>query len=229
MAETQTQALWWASESFWRKMAIWVTAGSFVVLIFLTFDTVKQITAGTKRVPAYSAINNRIDYVFDAGRNFQVPVIGVEEPLFGKKLTEAEAEAMVSHGKLTTQAKNCMGCHTLLGNGAYFAPDLTKAWLDPAWGSKDAREQAMVDFLMHPELAAHNALGRRMPNLGITEDEARATVAFLKWMSSIDTNGFPANFKPIDQADAAAVAAPMAEPAADLAASADVSSTPAQQ
>jgi hypothetical protein len=103
-------------------------------------------------------------------------------------LTEAEAEAMVSHGKLTTQAKNCMGCHTLLGNGAYFAPDLTKAWLDPAWGSKDAREQAMVDFLMHPELAAHNALGRRMPNLGITEDEARATVAFLKWMSSIDTN-----------------------------------------
>ncbi len=232
MAETQTQALWWASESFWRKMAIWVTAGSFVVLIFLTFDTVKQITAGTKRVPAYSAINNRIDYVFDAGRNFQVPVIGVEEPLFGKKLTEAEAEAMVSHGKLTTQAKNCMGCHTLLGNGAYFAPDLTKAWLDPAWGSKDAREQAMVDFLMHPELAAHNALGRRMPNLGITEDEARATVAFLKWMSSIDTNGFPANFKPIDQADAAAVAAPVAEPAApaaDLAASADVSSTPAQQ
>jgi nitric oxide reductase subunit C len=38
-----------------------------------------------------------------------------------------------------------------------------------------------------------------MPNLGITEEEARATVAFLKWMSSIDTNGFPANFKPIDQ------------------------------
>ncbi len=215
MAETQTQALWWASETFWRKMAIWVTAGSFVVLIFLTFDTVKQITAGGKRVPAYSAINHRIDYVFDEQRNFQVPVIGVEEPLFGKKLTEAEAEALVSHGKLTTQAKNCMSCHTLLGNGSYYAPDLTKAWLDPAWGSKEAREQAMVDFLMHPEVAAHNSLGRKMPNLGITEAEARATVAFLKWMSSIDTNGFPANFKPIDQSDAApaAEAAPAAAPA----------------
>ncbi len=215
MAETQTQALWWASETFWRKMAIWVTAGSFVVLIFLTFDTVKQITAGGKRVPAYSAINHRIDYVFNEQRNFQVPVIGVEEPLFGKKLTEAEAEALVSHGKLTTQAKNCMSCHTLLGNGSYYAPDLTKAWLDPAWGSKEAREQAMVDFLMHPEVAAHNSLGRKMPNLGITEAEARATVAFLKWMSSIDTNGFPANFKPIDQSDAApaAEAAPAAAPA----------------
>jgi nitric oxide reductase subunit C len=226
MSETQTQALWWASESFWRKMAIWVTAGSFVVLIFLTFDTVKQITAGTKRVPAYAnALNHRIDYVFDEKRNFQVPVIGVEEPLFGKTLTEEEAEAMVSHGKLTTQAKNCMGCHTLLGNGSYYAPDLTKSWLDQGWGSKQAREQAMVDFLMHPELAAHNTLGRKMPNLGITEDEARATVAFLKWMSSIDTNGFPANFKPIDQSDAPA-AAPVAEsaaPVADPAASAGVS------
>ena len=158
-------------------------------------------------------------------------MIGVEEPLFGKTLTEEEAEAMVSHGKLTTQAKNCMGCHTLLGNGSYYAPDLTKSWLDQGWGSKQAREQAMVDFLMHPELAAHNSLGRKMPNLGITEDEARATVAFLKWMSSFDTNGFPANFKPIDQSDAPA-AAPVAEsaaPVADPAASAGVSPATQQE
>jgi nitric oxide reductase subunit C len=164
-----------------------VTAGSFVVLIFLTFDTVKQITAGSPRVPAYSVINNRIDYVFDEKRNFQVPVIGPEEPLFGKKLTEEEAEALVSHGKLTTQAKNCMNCHTLLGNGSYYAPDLTKSWLDQSWGSKEVREQQMVEFLMNPQDRLHNALGRKMPNLGITEAEARATVAFLKWMSSIDT------------------------------------------
>jgi nitric oxide reductase subunit C len=205
-------------------MAIWVTAGSFVVLIFLTFDTVKQITAGSKRVPAYSVINNRIDYVFDEKRNFQVPVIGPEEPLFGKKLTEEEAAAMVSHGKLTTQAKNCMGCHTLLGNGSYFAPDLTKSWLDQSWGSKETREQSMVDFLMDPSDKLHNSVGRRMPKLGITEEEARATVAFLKWMSSIDTNGFPANFKTIDQSDAAPAAAPVVEaaPAADPAAAAPV-------
>jgi nitric oxide reductase subunit C len=227
MTMSQTQALWWASESFWRKTAIWVTAGSFVVLIFLTFDTVKQITAGGKRVPAYSVINHRIDYVFDEKRNFQVPVIGVEEPLFGKKLSEEEAAAMVSHGKLTTQAKNCMGCHTLLGNGSYYAPDLTKAWLDPAWGSKETREQSMVEFLMNPTDKLHNALGRRMPKLGITEEEARATVAFLKWMASIDTNGFPANFKPIDQADAAP--APAAPAPANESAAPAAGAAPAQQ
>jgi len=194
-----SQDIWWASESFWRKNAIWITAGSFLVLIFLTFDTVSQITAGGARVPGYSVINNRISYEFDEKRNALVPVIGVEEPLFGQKLTEEEAQALVTRGKLTTQAKNCMNCHTLLGNGAYYAPDLTKSWLDQSWGSADIREQEMVDFLMNPQDRLHNSLGRRMPNLGITEAEARATVAFLKWMSSIDTNGFPANFVSIDQ------------------------------
>lgn len=194
-----SQGMWWASESFWRKNAIWITAVSFLVLIFLTFDTISQITAGGKRVPAYSAINHRITYEFNEKRNMLVPVIGVEEPLFGQKLTEQEAQALVTRGKLTTQAKNCMNCHTLLGNGAYYAPDLTKSWLDPSWGSKEIREQEMVDFLMNPQDRLHNGLGRRMPNLGITEEEARATVAFLKWMSTIDTNGFPANFVSIDQ------------------------------
>lgn len=194
-----SQEAWWASESFWRKNAIWITAGSFVVLIFLTFDTISQITAGGSRVPGYSVINHRITYEFNEARNMLVPVIGVEEPLFGKKLTEEEAQALVTRGKLTVQAKNCMNCHTLLGNGSYYAPDLTKSWLDPSWGSKEFREQGMVEFLMNPQDRLHNVLGRRMPNLKITEEEARATVAFLKWMSSIDTNGFPANFVSIEQ------------------------------
>jgi len=194
-----TTSTWWASETFWRKTAIWVTAGSLVVLIVLTFDSMAQISAGTKRVPAYSVINNRIEYKYDEQRHAQVPVIGKEEPLFGKKLTEQEAEALVSKGKLTTQAKNCMDCHTLLGNGAYYAPDLTKAWLDPFWGSRAAREELMVEFIKDPSTRLHNGLGRRMPKLGVTDEEARAVVAFLKWMSSIDTNGFPTNFKPLDQ------------------------------
>jgi nitric oxide reductase subunit C len=38
-----------------------------------------------------------------------------------------------------------------------------------------------------------------MPDLGITEEEARGVVAFLKWMSAIDTNGFPTNFVAMEQ------------------------------
>lgn len=190
---------WWASESFWRKTAIWVTGGSFVALILLTMDTIPQISTGSKRVPAYSVINYRIEYKFDETRHVQVPVIGANEPLFGKELNEEEAEALVKLGKLTTQAKNCMNCHTLLGNGAYYAPDLTKAWLDQYWGSKEVREVQMLEFIKDPSDKLHNSLGRRMPKLDITDEEARGVVAFLKWMSSIDTNGFPYNFKSIEQ------------------------------
>jgi nitric oxide reductase subunit C len=196
MSETPT----WASEDTWRKVAIWVTAGMVIVLIFLTFDSVAKITAGTERVPAYSVINNRIYYRYDESREKQIPVIGDEAPLFGQKLTEEEAKAMVSKGKLTVQAKNCMNCHTLFGNGAYYAPDLTKAWLDPGWVVEAIREQQMVAFLMDPEANARGfGSQRKMPNLDITEEEAKAVVAFLKWMSSIDTNGFPRNFTPIAQ------------------------------
>jgi nitric oxide reductase subunit C len=190
---------WWSSEIFWKKTAIWVTGLSSIALILLTMDTLPQITAGSKRVPSYSVINHRIDYKFDQSRNFQVPIIGQKEPLFGKELSDAEAEALVSHGKMTIQAKNCMNCHTLLGNGAYYAPDLTKSWLDPYWGSIEVREQLMIDFIIDPSDKTHNGLGRRMPKLGITNEEAKSIVAFLKWMSAIDTNGFPYNFKPILQ------------------------------
>lgn len=194
-----TAGPWWASESFWRKAAIWVTGVSFIVLVVLTFDTLSQITVGSKRVAAYSVINYRIDYQFDAKRHFQIPVIGAKEPLFGKELSEPDAEALVARGKMTLQAKNCINCHTVLGNGAYYAPDLTKSWIDPYWGTKDVREQQMVDFIKDPTDKLHNSLGRRMPKLGVTDEEARGVVAFLKWMSAIDTNGFPYNFKSMQQ------------------------------
>jgi nitric oxide reductase subunit C len=188
----------WASESFWKKVAIWVTAGSFLILVVLTFDSLKQTQVGGSRVPAYSVINQKIDYQYQANLHKFVPVIGGNEWLFGQQYSEEQAQQLVDLGKKTSQAKNCMNCHTLLGNGAYFAPDLTKAWLDKSWISVDAREDMMVKFLIDPE---HNARtfgsNRKMPNLGITETEAKGLVAFLKWMSSIDTNGFPYNFKTI--------------------------------
>jgi len=195
-----TATPWWVSEAFWKKTAIWVTGVMFAVLIFLTFDTVAEITAGSRRVPAYSVINQRIYYRLDRARGYQVPVVGDDAPLFGRRLDEAEAEALVTRGKLTIQGRNCMNCHTLLGNGAYYAPDLTKAWLDPAWIDESVREALMLNFLMDPATNARTfGTGRRMAHLGLTEDEARAVIAFLKWMAAIDTNGFPAGFPAMSQ------------------------------
>ncbi len=185
----------WASETFWKKTAIWVTGGSFVLLVILTFDSLAKISAGGPRVPAFSVINKDVGYRFDKTKQRFQPVIGDDAPLFGKTLSEEEAEKLVDLGKKTVQAKNCMNCHTLLGNGAYYAPDLTKAWLDQGWIAKESREQMMVNFLLDPEKNARTfGSNRKMPNLDITQQEAEGIVAFLKWMSSIDTNGFPHNF-----------------------------------
>ena len=38
-----------------------------------------------------------------------------------------------------------------------------------------------------------------MPNQNLTDDEVRGVIAYLKWMSAIDTNGFPANFETLPQ------------------------------
>jgi len=41
----------------------------------------------------------------------------------------------------------------------------------------------MVKFLMDPE--RYRTWKRAMPNLGITQQEAEATVAYLKWMAAV--------------------------------------------
>ncbi len=195
---------WWASEKFWRQCAVFVTAFMALVLVILTFHTLSVIAAGADagRVPAYAVINHRIGYEFDEERDYQVPVIGPEVPLFGEMLSEDDARELVNLGKLTVQARNCMNCHTILGNGAYYAPDLTKAWLDPLWGNEASRELLMSLFLKDPPANARTfGTNRRMPNLELTDDEVRGVMAYLKWMSAIDTNGFPAGFTPLPQGE----------------------------
>jgi len=201
----------WTSIPFWRRSAAWVTGFAVILLIWLSFDTLGQISMGTdadlkdgvtKRVPGPTVINYHIDYKFSKKRGSEVPVIGEKQKFFGRDdYSEEEARELLHIGKLTSQSKNCMNCHTLLGNGAYYAPDLTKSWLDPAWQNggplqgmtgKTTVEEAMAEFLQHPSQYPTHA--RMMPNLGITAKEAKGLVAFLKHMSSIDTNGFPRNF-----------------------------------
>lgn len=207
----------WTDNRFWQRSAAWVTGFASVLLIWLTFDTSAQIAMGTdadlqngvtKRVPAPTVINYKITYEMSTKRGHEVPVIGEREKFFGRDdYSEEEAQELLHLGKLGSQSKNCMNCHTLLGNGAYFAPDLTKSWLDPAWQDggtmqamtgKSTKEEAMAEFLQHPSTYPTHA--RMMPDLGITPEEAKGLVAFLKHMSSIDTNGFPRNFGKIQGA-----------------------------
>jgi len=184
--------------AFWRAGAISTIVIMLCVLAMLTVDSLQAISPGGSHVPPYTVVNRHIDYVFDADHGIDVPVIGAAQPLFGKVLDASAATTMMDKAKLVIQSRACMDCHTFFGNGAYYGPDLTKAWLDPDWEAWQSitgaatKEEAMVAFLKDPEKYA--TWTRKMPNMHLSDEEARDVVAYLKWTAAVDTNGFPPNF-----------------------------------
>ncbi|MCO5089787.1 c-type cytochrome [Bosea sp. (in: a-proteobacteria)] len=137
------------------------------------------------------------------------------------KVTYAGFDAV--EGKRIFQAYNCMGCHTIVGNGAYLGPDLTKlyaavgpAWLEAflpsagAWPKSGAVKLQLqnkavageagvetIEAYLEKYPAAAERIDRRggkvtqMPNLPFGRDEARKLVAFLKYTSAMNTEGWP--------------------------------------
>lgn len=87
----------------------------------------------------------------------------------------------VEAGKLVWQKYDCIGCHTILGNGSYFAPDMTTV-------VKRKPDGYLKQFLMDPRGVKPTAA---MPKLGLSSEEAEDMVTFLTWISKIDTNGWP--------------------------------------
>lgn len=80
---------------------------------------------------------------------------------------------------------NCENCHTLLGEGAYYAPDLTEIV------AQRGRTYLSV-FLADPSKFYSEAKnGRLMPTLGLSEQEISDVLDFLTWVDGIDTNGWP--------------------------------------
>jgi nitric oxide reductase subunit C len=99
-----------------------------------------------------------------------------------KRTQEANLDARVAAGKWVWQKYNCNDCHTILGIGGYYAPDVTKvmSYRDNEWVTR---------FLQDPEKVWPNP--RKMPNLHLKDQEITDLVAFLNWVNGIDTNSWP--------------------------------------
>ena len=89
----------------------------------------------------------------------------------------------VIHGRELWDDNNCMGCHTLLGEGAYYAPELTKV-------VERRGAEWMRVFLKDPEAMFPGQ--RKMVQYDFTPEEIDALIAFFTWIGKVDTNGFPA-------------------------------------
>lgn len=99
-----------------------------------------------------------------------------------KRTNQGQLTAEVARGKWVWQKHNCNDCHTILGIGGYYAPDLTKemAHRDPGW---------VEGFLKDPE--KFYPAGRQMPDQHLSDGEITELVAFLGWVNRIDTNNWP--------------------------------------
>ncbi|MGB6241277.1 MAG: c-type cytochrome [Castellaniella sp.] len=161
-------------------------------------------------------------------------------------------EADAVQGKRVFQAYNCMGCHTIVGNGAYFGPDLTRIYADagPAWLAaflpsaagwptataiqvqlqnatvqKEAGTADPQEYLTRYPGAAERVQQRGgrhtlMPNLPLQASEITALMAFLKYTSAMNTEGWPPKPHtdrrlpaPAQSVAAAAAAGPTSAPA----------------
>lgn len=92
----------------------------------------------------------------------------------------------VARGKHVWERNDCIGCHTLLGEGAYFAPELGNVYQRRGGEFIKAWMQAMPT----------KAPGRRqMPQFNLTPQELDDLVAFLKWTGEINTAKWPPNIE----------------------------------
>lgn len=102
------------------------------------------------------------------------------------ELTRADQiTEQVLAGKDHWHAKNCVNCHTLLGEGAYFAPDLTKI-------TQHRGEAYLTQFFQDPaRFYDEEEVGRLMSAPDLTEEEIREVIAFLDWIASIQNQNWP--------------------------------------
>lgn len=92
----------------------------------------------------------------------------------------------VAAGKHVWETRNCLGCHTLLGEGAYYAPELGNVYKRRGPDFIKAWMQSMPS----------NTPGRRqMPQFNLTDKELDDLVEFLKYSSEIDTQNWPPNIE----------------------------------
>ncbi len=99
-------------------------------------------------------------------------------------LTHADRlDAQVVAGKRAFERYNCNDCHTIIGFGGYYAPDLTRAYTRLG-------EDTIKRRLRAPEVAFAGSY-RKMPQQHLSAQEVDDITTFLAWVSNIENHDWP--------------------------------------
>lgn len=111
----------------------------------------------------------------------------------GTSTDESTLTAEVLRGKKVWEHNACINCHTLLGEGAYYAPEVGNA-CDRMDGDDDklVKEDGKDAIMAWMEAQPSGTPGRRqMPNFNLSKEDLSAIAEFLCWTNTIDTKGWP--------------------------------------
>jgi nitric oxide reductase subunit C len=97
-----------------------------------------------------------------------------------------EITPAVVAGKKLWETRNCIGCHTLLGEGAYFAPELGNVY--------ERRGPDFIKAWMQAQ-PTHTEGRRQMPQFNFNEQQLNDLVEFLRWTGKINTEKWPPNIE----------------------------------
>ena len=93
--------------------------------------------------------------------------------------------AEVKRGKDVWHKYNCINCHTLFGEGAYYAPDLTKI-------TQQRGAPYLTAYMKDPSQFYDERKHRRlMPKQNLTDEEISDLIRFLDWVSNVNNQGWP--------------------------------------
>jgi nitric oxide reductase subunit C len=116
---------------------------------------------------------------------FSLVFVGLTIDTFSKIPKQTRQQNLTAgaiRGKHLFDKKNCMGCHTIMGEGAYYAPELTKV-------IERRGETFVKQMLRDPESMYPGQ--RKMTNYKFSEQEISDLTEFLTWVGGMDLNGFP--------------------------------------
>lgn len=112
---------------------------------------------------------------------------------FPEHTNEKDLTHSVARGKNIWEVNNCVGCHTIMGEGAYYAPELANAFDRLGGGDPVSFKMYMQSWMAAQPLDAPNR--RKMPQFHLSEKEVDDLSNFLIWTSKIDDNEWPPNIE----------------------------------
>lgn len=110
----------------------------------------------------------------------------------GTSTDHAGITESVASGKHVWEKHACINCHSILGEGAYYAPEVGNVMT--RWGVLDDPEGAFETLKAWMEAMPTGIEGRRqMPNFNLSDKEIRDLANFLIWTDKIDAQDWPPN------------------------------------